>query len=84
MYLSRFELRLIHQSAKKEKLAHSIMLIPDTLSRGSRIKVGNDNKDQVMLLKKMFINKLIIKDDLRRELAQATSNPKTSSLFGKF
>jgi hypothetical protein len=64
MYLSRFELQLIHQSAKKEKLAHSIMLIPDTLSRGSRIEVGDDNKDQVMLPKKMFVNKLIIEDDL--------------------
>jgi hypothetical protein len=81
MYLSRFELKLIHQSAKKEKLAHSIMLIPNTLSRGSRIEVGNDNKNQVMLPKKMFVNELIIKDNLQQELAQATSDSKITDEY---
>jgi hypothetical protein len=34
-----------------------------------------------MLPKKMFINELIIKDDLRKELAQATSDPKITDEY---
>jgi hypothetical protein len=45
MYLSRFDLQILHQSAKKEKLPYSIMLIPDTLSRRSKVDIEHDNKD---------------------------------------
>jgi hypothetical protein len=87
MYVSRFELQIIHQSAKKEKLAHSIMFIPDTLSHGSRINTEDDNNDQIVLPKEMFINKLIIEDTYKRNWLrpQATQRlwTSTSSQFGK-
>jgi hypothetical protein len=73
MYISRFELQIIHQSAKKEKLAHSIMFIPNTLPCGLRINTEDDNNDQIVLPKEMFLNELIIEDDLQNELAQATA-----------
>jgi hypothetical protein len=69
MYLSRFNLQILYQSAKKEKLPYSIMLIPDTLSRRSRVDIEDNNKDQTLLPTSMFINELIIEEDLQKELA---------------
>jgi hypothetical protein len=76
MYLSRFDLQILHQSAKKKKLPYSIMLIPNTSSQRSKVDTEDDNKDQTLLPTSMFVNELIIEEDLRKELAQATSDPK--------
>jgi hypothetical protein len=80
-YLGRFELKMVHMSAKKDKLATSIMFVPDTLSRGSRINTDNNNTDQILLPERMFVNELIIKDDLRKELAQAIRDPKITDEY---
>jgi hypothetical protein len=81
MYLSRFDLQILHQSAKKEKLPYSIMLISDTLLRRSKVDIEDDNKDQTLLLTSMFVNELIIKEDLQKELALATGNPKITDEY---
>jgi hypothetical protein len=64
MVKGRFDLQILQQSAKKEKLPYSIMLIPDTLSRRSKVDIEDDNKDQTLLPTLMFVNELVIEEDL--------------------
>jgi hypothetical protein len=81
MYLGRFELIMVHVSAKKDKLATSIMFVPDTLSQGSKVNIDDDNANQILLPKHMFVGELIVEEDLRRELALAMSDPKIMDMY---
>jgi hypothetical protein len=65
LYLSEFNIKLVHILGKKNIQADSILQRPDLCPQGT------DNKDVIVLLEHLFVN--LIDMELQKEIANAKS-----------